>query len=438
MSLILSGVFWILVYLALVLAPLLVLFIEPVPAGAGFWWDLSLALGFAGMGMLGVQFLLTARFRRPSAPFGIDIIYFFHRYLAVIAFGLVLLHVLIIAIDNPAAIGSLNPLVAPGYMSMGFTAVAFFAIVIISSLWRKQLRIEYDRWRLLHTVFATSAFILAIGHITGVGYYIDTPLKSAVWLGFTAFWMLLILYVRLVSPMRMLRTPYRVVEVLKERGSTWTLTAAPDGHPGMRFQPGQFAWLTLRASPYALKEHPFSISSSAEKPERLSFTIKELGDFTSTIKDVQPGEVVYLDGPYGAFSIDRLPATGCVFIAGGVGIAPIMGILRTLADRGDRRAALLIYANNRWENVIFREDLEALQTWLNLRLVHVLFKPHAEWQGERGLVTQELLARVLPQDYRSLEYFVCGPKPMNHLVEHALESLRVPLHQVHTELFDLV
>lgn len=438
MKLILSGVLWITVYLVLVLAPLLVLLIDPVPEGSGFWWDLSLALGFAGMGMLGVQFLLTARFHRPTAPFGIDIIYFFHRYLAVIAFGLVLLHCLIIAIDNPAAIGSLNPFKASGHMSMAVLATTLFALVIASSLWRKQLRIEYDRWRLLHTVLATAGFLLAIGHITGVGYYIDTPVKQGVWMAFTAFWVLLILYVRLLSPMRMLRAHYRVVEVVRERGNTWTLTVAPERHAGMRFEPGQFAWLTLRASPYALQEHPFSISSSAARPERLSFSIKELGDFTRTIKDVRAGEPVYLDGPYGAFSIDRVPATSCVFIAGGVGIAPIMSMLRTLADRGDQRPLLLVYANNHWENVIFRDELEGLRTRLNLRIVHVLFRPHAGWQGERGLVTKELLARVLPQNCRELEYFVCGPKPMNRMVEHGLESLRVPLRQVHTELFDLV
>ncbi|OGT21003.1 MAG: oxidoreductase [Gammaproteobacteria bacterium RBG_16_57_12] len=438
MKSILSGIILIALYLLLVLAPLGVLLIEPVPAGSGFWWDLSLAMGFAGMGMLGVQFLLTARFRRASAPFGIDIIYFFHRYLAVFAFGLIVLHCLIIRVDNPSAIGTLNPLEADGYMAMGLLAMALFTLVIASSLWRKPLRIPYDGWRQAHTLFTAVGFVLAIGHIKGVGYYIDTPLKQSLWTAFTAFWVLLILYVRLVKPLRMLRAPYRVMNVVKERGDTWTLTVAADHHSGLRFEPGQFAWLTLRASPYALREHPFSISSSAVGADPLEFTIKELGDFTRTIKDARPGELVYLDGPYGAFSIDRVEASSCVFIAGGVGIAPIMSMLRTLADRGDRRPLLLIYANNHWEKVIFREELEELKTRLSLRVVHVLFKPHAGWQGESGLVTADLLSRVLPGNRRELEYFVCGPKPMNKAVEHALESLHIPLRQVRTELFDLV
>jgi predicted ferric reductase len=70
-----SGIVWIGIYLVLVLAPLLVLLVGPVPPGAGFWWDLSMAIGFAGIAMLGVQFVLTARFQRASAPFGLDIVY---------------------------------------------------------------------------------------------------------------------------------------------------------------------------------------------------------------------------------------------------------------------------------------------------------------------------------------------------------------------------
>ncbi len=51
-----------------------------------------MALGYAGMAMLGVQFALTARFKRATAPFGIDIVYYFHRYLAVAALAIVLAH----------------------------------------------------------------------------------------------------------------------------------------------------------------------------------------------------------------------------------------------------------------------------------------------------------------------------------------------------------
>lgn len=439
MSALASAVLWVLAYLLLVAAPLLVLLVGPVPPGAGLWWDFSMALGFAGMAMMGVQFALTARFRRAAAPFGIDIVYDFHRYVAVIALALLLAHFLIIRIDNPQALGSLDPLAGPWYMTAGRAALLLFAVVIVTSLWRKPLRIEYDRWRVAHALLATVAFLAAVGHIAGVGYYTAAPWKRVLWTAYTLFWVLLIVYVRLAKPWVMRRRPWRVTEVRPERGETWTLALSPEGHAGLRFAPGQFAWLTLRASPYHVKEHPFSFSSSAENSARIEFTIKELGDFTRTIKTVQPGEVAYLDGPYGVFSIDRHPhAPGFVFIAGGAGIAPIMSMLRSAADRGERRPLTLVYANNRWDDVIFREELEQLRERLDLKLVHVLAEPPEDWAGERGYVDQALLARHLPPGRRTLEFFLCGPQPMTDAAQRALRALDVPLRRVHFELFEMV
>jgi predicted ferric reductase len=429
---------WIAAYLALVLAPLLLFLIGPVQAGLGFWWDFSMALGFSSMAMMGVQFALTARFRRATAPFGIDIIYYFHRYVAVFAFLLILAHVLIIWIDSPAALSPRNPLEAPWHMSAGRGAFLLFAAVIVTSLWRKRLRIEYDRWRLLHALLATAAFALALGHIEGTGYSLQATVKRLIWTAFTLFWILLIIRVRLIRPFRMMRSPYKVAEVRKERGSVWTLAVTPDGHRGIRFQPGQFAWLTLRASPFHLKEHPFSFSSSPARAGQLEFTIKELGDFSSTIKNIEPGEIAYLDGPYGVFTTDRYAAApGFVFIAGGIGIAPIMSMLRALADKHDKRPVSLIYGNERWDRVVFREECESLKAGLNLDVVHVLGDPPEDWTGERGLITQEVLGRHLPAGYENFECFICGPNPMIRSVEQSLSNLRVPFRRVHSEIFDL-
>lgn len=434
-----SAFFWVSVYLLLVLLPPVVLNLWEVPPGSGFWWDFSMALGFAGMSMMGVQFLLTARFKRASAPFGIDIIYLFHRYLAVIALAFLFLHFLIIRIDNVEALGVINPLQAPWFMTAGRISMALFSLIVITSLWRKFLRIHYDEWRVLHIGLAVLAFLLALGHIEGVGYYIDAPAKRWLWTGYTLFWLLLIVYLRLIKPLQMRGKPWRVTELRQERGASWTLALESNRHDGMAFKPGQFAWLTLRSSPWHIKEHPFSFSSSATRENQLEFTIKELGDFTRTVKNTRVGETAYLDGPYGVFSVDRHPhAAGFVFIAGGVGAAPIISMLRTLADRHDTRPLWFIYGNNRWEDVIFREDLENLTERLDLRLVHVLKEPPANWQGKSGFITPEVLQAILPDNAEKYTYFMCGPKPMTDAVQLGLHALRVPLRQIHFELFDMV
>src|SRR5208282_6859008 len=147
----------------------------------------------------------------------------------------------------------------------------------------------------------------------------------------------LLLYVRIVKPVFMLRRPYRVAEVREERGDTRTLVMHPVGHPGFHFSPGQFGWLTLWGSPFKITGHPFSFSSSAAVTDgRVEMSIRNLGDFTSETHKVPVGQRVYLDGPYGAFTIGN-PADMHVLIAGGIGVTPMMSMIRTLADRGDER-----------------------------------------------------------------------------------------------------
>ncbi len=430
---------WVFAYLFLILAPLFVLLIGEVPTGSGFLWDFSMALGFTAMAMLGVQFFLTARFRRVTAPFGIDIIYYFHRYLAILLLVLIFSHYLIIRLTEPEALMQLNPLVAPWYMTAGRLALLVFVVMIVTSLWRKALQIHYDEWRILHIVLAVTGFLLALMHIQGVGYYINAPVKQALWTIYIIFWLWLIIYVRIIKPWRLLSRPYRVTRIQRACCNSWSLSLQAEGHSGIRFKPGQFVWLTLRSTPFQIKEHPFSISSSAMKTEQLELTIKELGDFTRTIGTTRVGDIAYIDGPYGVFSVDQYPdAEGFVFIAGGIGVAPIISMLRTLADRKDSRPLTFIYANNHEDEIIFKDELEALKCCLNLNVVHILRDASNSWMGETGYVTESLLKKILPEKRDGFQYFLCGPKGMSRSVQINLYRTGVSRSCIHFELFDMV
>lgn len=433
-----EGLFWIGVYLLLTLAPLFVLLLDPAPGGSGFWWDLSLALGFAGTVMLGMMFVLTARFKRASAPLGIDLIYYFHRQISLVALAFILAHPIILLLVEPKLIYLLRPQFLSAPLLAGAGSLLALALLMAASLWRKPLRIDYDSWRLWHLVLATIALVLAIVHIAGFAHYVAAPWKLLLWKAIGLSCLALLLYSRVLRPFWLLRHPYQVAQLRPERGDAWTLVLAPEGHDGLRFQAGQFAWLSIGDSPFALREHPFSFSGSAEQPEQLEFTIKELGDFTRRIHQVKPGQRVYVDGPYGAFCSDRHPTPQPVFIAAGIGIAPIMAMLRTLADRRDPRALLLIYAYHTWERLTFREELETLGERLNLQVVTVLWEAPEGWTGETGMLTEDLLGRHLPAERQRLECFICGPVPMIDLTERALHRLGVPISHTHSELFDLV
>ena len=433
------GVLWLGVYLALVLAPLVVLIVAPTPPGGGFWWDVAMGMGFAGLVMMGIQFLLTARFRRAAAPFGIDIIYYFHRTLGYAALGVILAHPIILLVVNPALAGYLNPVTAPWEMTAGLASIGILLALIGASVFRKQLGISYEWWRVTHLVAGVAALGLAFAHMAPIAHYTGTPVVRALWVVIGASLAGTVIWVRLIRPWSLLRSPYRVSAVRKDLGDTWVLTMEAEGHSGFAFQPGQFAWVTLRASPFTMQEHPFSFASSPSSDGQVEFAIKELGDFTGTVGKIQPGETAYVDGPYGSFSVDRRPnAPGYVFLAGGIGIAPMVGMLRALAERGDRRPHILFTAHSSWDRIPLRDEVERLEGELQLKIVHVLEDPPEEWGGEEGWITPEILDRHLPVGRAQLEYFICGPTPMLRAMETALGGLGIHATRIHSEIFDLV
>jgi predicted ferric reductase len=437
----LQKIFWIAVYVLITLIPLLILLAGPRPAGREFWRDFSVGLAYTGFAMVGLQFVLTARVKVIKAPFGSDIVYFFHHQASKVLFILIALHPLILFIFNPQYLHLLNLIDAPWAARFGVTAIVAMGLLIGLSIWRKKLNIEYDKWRIWHGVFATSAIAFAMIHIELRGYYLNTTWKQIFWAVYGIFWIGLMAWVRVIKPIILLRKAFIVEDVIAERGNAYSLVLRSPSQSTFHFQPGQFAWITIWDSPFSDHEHPFSISSSAEKTDHLTFTIKELGDFTTKIKSVSKGQHVYVDGPFGGFSIDRHPhAKEYVFIAGGVGITPVMSMLRTLADRGDQRPLTLLYANKTLDAATFFEELEEIKNRINLKLVHVPEKPSEGWTGESGYVNAKLLDQYLPEDRtpNRVEIFVCGPGPMMNAVEKALVQVGVPLGDFHSERFDLV
>jgi predicted ferric reductase len=432
------GAIWVFIYLLFILAPLFALLAGSLPPARSFWSEFAVAIGYSGLAMMGLQFGLTARFRYVTQPWGEDVIYHFHRQLSLIATALVILHPIVLFALRPQRLAMLN--LFDGSWRARFGALSTYALIalVIMALWRTKLKIRYETWHLFHIVLAGVAIAAGLLHMVGFGRYLVDPWKRALWIGLAVFWIGLLAYVRIVKPLFMLRRPYWIAEVRKERGDTWTLVMQPDGHPGFRFSPGQFAWLTLWGSPFKITGHPFSFSSSAAVTDgHVAMSIRNLGDFTSAIHNVPVGQRVYLDGPYGAFTIGN-PADLHVLIAGGIGITPMMSMIRTLADRGDRRPVILLYGSKEWESITFREDLETLKARLKLTVVHVLENPPAGWTGERGFITAEVFKRHLPPPHAEHEYFICGPDLMMDAIEKALGELGVPLSKYHSERYSFV
>ena len=116
----------------------------------------------------------------------------------------------------------------------------------------------------------------------------------------------------------------------------------------------------------------------------------------------------------------------------------MMSIVRTFADNGDKRPVLLFYGSRNYEEITFREELEALTSRIDLTVVHVLQNPDDGWTGERGFIDADLFHRHLPPRYAAHEYFICGPDAMMDAIERTLSGLDVPMSRYHSERYSFV
>ena len=430
---------WLAMHVLVGLAPLALCFTEVMP-GRGFVVNLSVALGFVALSVLGLQFALAARFSRTSAPFGIDAVLTYHRqisFLAVVAaFGHPIL--LFLAEDKYRAL--LHVVSDPLRAKLAWLSVMALLVLMATSIWRRALRLSYQVWHVLHSVLGVVIVLAALGHAFLVDYYLSEPWVRVIWAAYGVAFLWLAAWVRLIKPVRLWRRPWRVVELWPEPGRSVTVGLEPAHRHGgqpFSFQAGQFAWLMPGRTPFRPTFHPFSISSSAER-SRVEFTIKQVGGFTNSVRKFRVGDTVYVDGPHGSFTLERNPGMGFAFVAAGVGVTPFLSMLSTLADRGDRRPCWLILGNSHEDQITGIRQLVRLEGRLNLAVVHVVSRPSEQWRGERGRIDAGVLDRHLPVERRLLQYFICAREEMVTSVTGDLRSLDIPSDRIHSEQFGMV
>ncbi len=427
-------------YIAVIVVPLLVAVVPPRPAGRDTVVEVGVAVGFIAFAMLGAQFLLTARFPRLAAPFGLDWLLKVHRVAGVLAVLALVTHVGVLVAVEPEFRAFLDPFDdLARAAALWLVLAAAFGLVALT-LGRRQLGIPYQWWRLSHGMLSLLVMLIAVVHVFQVGHYSQVGWKMAFWGAYGAGAAALLIWTRGVRPIRSLRHPWSVVEVREEGPRVWTITLEPEGHDGLDWQAGQFAWLALDQPPWHIDVHPYSFSSSAQEAERtgrISFTIKELGDFTSQIGQVPVGTRAYLDGAYGNFVLPA-DATAVVFVVGGIGMTPALSILRTMRDRGDERPAWLVYGAPQPEEIIARDELEEMSERGGVELTVVVEEADDSWPGERGVITHDLLQRRLPDlSDDGVTVFCCGPEPMMEAVLPALRELGADARRIRAERYDL-
>ncbi len=423
-------------YALLALAPLALALLQDRPMRNAFR-ELSSGLVMLAFAMLLIEFVLSGRWRILSARAGIDATMRFHQLAARVLLVLVVVHPLLYAAprlhpDPANALASLQGMFGSPRLRSGVIAWWLLLALVLLAILRDRLRLRYEAWRLSHGVGAAVVAALSLHHTLLAGTYARDAWLTVYWSAMTALAIFSLLYVYALAPLARARRPWRVVSNRPAAHRMWEIVIEPQRGEAPRFAPGQFAWLNLGHSPFSLVEHPFSISSAPAALPRMAFTIKESGDFTNRIGTVVPGTRAYLDGPHGSFTTAGRPALPLALVAGGVGFAPIMSILRDLRARPYPHAIRLVYGNRIESQILYRDEIEAL----GIRTDYVLSEPPPGWTGRVGELAPEVLAACLDMpDRAGWLYFVCGPVPMMDSVERTLRSWGVPSRSIVSERF---
>jgi propane monooxygenase reductase subunit len=200
----------------------------------------------------------------------------------------------------------------------------------------------------------------------------------------------------------------------------------------MPFHCGQYVDIRL---PGTDEYRSFSMANVPSEDGRLEFMIKLYPDgrFSGLLAEggLQAGDELEVRGPYGVFTL-READRPLLFIGGGAGMAPILSLLRSMADRGMARPAVYYYGAREEEDLFHLEELQALASTLpGFRFVPAL--SHADWDGEMGLITDVVDRCEL--DLTEVDAYLCGPPPMVDAATELLLRRGVPEAHVHFDKF---
>ena len=218
-----------------------------------------------------------------------------------------------------------------------------------------------------------------------------------------------------------------------------TLVCEDESKEPLLYQPGQYAAISLRDQKRPTVVRCFSIASSPTQQRVLQFSVRVKGKYTSALQRLQPGDDVYVRGPFGAFVFNQYQHKDLVLLAGGIGIAPFMSMMKYANDVKVKNRIHLVYSCRSQDDIPFREDLARLQKENpNLRVTYVIASGGAEKLQDEEVVKGRMDASNIGRlglRYNNQVYMVCGPQPYMNAMRGLLLKNGVPKDRIMSEAF---
>ncbi|UCF44588.1 MAG: FAD/NAD(P)-binding protein [Planctomycetota bacterium] len=175
------------------------------------------------------------------------------------------------------------------------------------------------------------------------------------------------------------------------------------------YKPGQF----VQVSVLGAGEAPISICSSPAQNGCFELCVRNVGLVTGALAALKKGDELGIRGPYGnSFPIEELRGQNLIFIAGGIGLAPLRSAIKYVIDnRGDYGKVTILYGARTKEDIVFASELDQWPRQENFGVFTTIDEPQDGWTGNVGVVTT-LIDKIKNQS--KVKAFVCGPPIMIH------------------------
>ncbi|TVS05523.1 MAG: hypothetical protein EA423_06550 [Phycisphaerales bacterium] len=307
-------------------------------------------------------------------------------------------------------------------------ALAAFAVLVVLSIYWK---IPYQKWKRTHDLFGLVLVLVAVHAVLGRGEMMKYPVLTVWYASWTAVGLTAYIYIRVLYRFVGPQYDFVTTEVQKRKADVTEVYLEPVGRP-MHFAAGQFLYVSFDSDAVTREPHPFSISSPPEEPT-LRLSIKRLGDWTSDVHRIRPGERARVWGPYGHFGrvLQEQPDLPAVMIGGGIGITPMLSIIRSEPFAQRKEMSVVIYSVPRKEKQVYADEITTRAEQLpNLRGVMHL-------SDETGYIDLDYLRETLDRPLPDFVWMLCGPVPMTDSIEAQLKASGVRPKQILIEAFDI-
>ncbi|SCY48516.1 ferredoxin reductase family protein [Desulfoluna spongiiphila] len=384
-------------------------------------------MGMAAALLLGVQLVLASRLTWVNRMAGMDSLLAVHKANGILIALIALGHPLLVFAPEELTALPLKadywPEIVGAFLLMGL----FY--MTAAALFKKPLGFPFHLWMRAHQAGGVLVLALLVVHLLFSSETFEEGLPRALGLAFGALCLGLLLR-RHLPALRPL-SPWRVSRVFPAGKRATRIHLKPEGKGTFSYLPGQFAFLSFPSSVVSSEEHPFTIASSPTRTDTLEFIIGKSGDWTRGMDCVREGDPAIIDGPYGSFSHLLLPdGSPVVLIAGGIGVTPMLSMLRYMDDTRDSRPVILIWSNRTHDSLFNAEELVRIKRNHPTLSVHLLFTGEPEKERLTAGALNTFIGHLsLPQ------VFLCGPPPMMTAVETMLKGIGIPKGRIHTETF---